>query len=166
MEEKRWLISRQKLLERLSYDPKTGSLWWKVAAGGKAAASTRAGSKDGKGYRQINIGGKVFREHRLIWFYVTGTWPRREIDHRNGLGDDNRWDNLREATSTINKENRRRANRNNRLGRLGVGERNGRYRARIMVDRREIHLGRFDSPEQAQLAYIEAKRQYHQGGTL
>lgn len=150
----------------LAYNRTTGHLTWKTHRGGKAVAGARAGSIDGEGRRQISLCGRVFREHRVIWFHVTGRWPKDEIDHKNGNTSENRWRNLREATSTINKENRRAPNKNNQIAVLGVGKGGSKYRARIMVNRREINLGRFSTKEAAHDAYVKAKRAMHAGGLL
>lgn len=160
------MITAERVRELLSYDPATGILTWRVHRGGKAKKGERAGSPDRKGARQISFGGRVLREHRLIWLYMTGRWPDPEVDHGNGNSEDNRWKNLREATSRFNKENRRRANKNNSTGLLGVSEYDDKFRARITVGGREIWLGRFDTASAAHQAYVEAKRKLHEGGTL
>jgi hypothetical protein len=62
-----------------------------------------------------------------------------------------------------NLQNQRRAHKHNRTGVLGVQWRPARnkFRARIVVDRNEIHLGHFDTIEDAQNAYLEAKQKLH-----
>jgi hypothetical protein len=42
---------------------------------------------------------------------MTGRWPASEIDHKNRIRDDDRFDNLREATSQQNTFNRVRKNK-------------------------------------------------------
>jgi hypothetical protein len=75
------------------------------------------------------------------------------VDHINGDGLDNRRSNLRICSQRENSRNRVGAN-----GYCGVSWKAdcGRWRARIMVDRREISLGVFDTPEQAAEAYNRA----------
>lgn len=56
------------------------------------------------------IEGKAqIRAHRLIFALIEGRWPGEdlEIDHKNGIGTDNRWSNLREVTSQENSLNTR-----------------------------------------------------------
>lgn len=86
--------------------------------------------------------------HRLI----TG-WPY--VDHRNGDGLDNRRTNLRPATHAQNMANKRRY-RNNTSGFKGVTRNTGTgrpWRAALKVDGRRIHLGYFDTAEDAARAY-------------
>lgn len=40
--------------------------------------------------------------HRVVWFLYHGYWPEDEIDHINTIKDDNRIENLREATRLQN----------------------------------------------------------------
>lgn len=79
---------------------------------------------------------------------------------------DNRWDNLREATRTLNQENVRRARRDNSTGFLGVRRMKSNFQANIRVGGRSKNLGTYPTPEQAHAAYVEAKRRLHPGNTL
>jgi hypothetical protein len=47
------------------------------------------------GYRVINIEGREYYAHDLVYVYMTGEWPKVAIEHFNGNRDDNRWENLR-----------------------------------------------------------------------
>jgi hypothetical protein len=47
-----------------------------------------------------------FFEHRLVWFYKTGTWPKL-VDHKDGNKSNNKFENLREATHQQNSQNSR-----------------------------------------------------------
>lgn len=85
--------------------------------------------------------------------FLTG-WPY--VDHRNGLGLDNRRENLRPATPSENTINQA-APRTNTSGYKGVNLfRNGRWRATIGHQRKQIHLGYFDTAEEAAHAYDAA----------
>jgi len=98
---------------------------------------------------------------------MTGAWPAGEIDHRDGAPGNNRWSNLRDIPHRQNIENRRRPNRQNKAGLLGVSSsRSGLYRARITVSGQCLLLGEFATAELAHAAYIDAKRQLHEGNTL
>lgn len=89
---------------------------------------------------------------------MTGQWPTAEIDHINGVKSDNRWRNLRDVSKSTNQHNRRGArcdSQSKRLGVVQVGE--NKWRAVIHVDRRQRHLGYFESADAAELAYTQAK---------
>jgi hypothetical protein len=89
---------------------------------------------------------------------MTNRWPKDQIDHINRNKSDDRWINLREASSIENMRNRRSWNK---LGR-GVSKRpNGKYRARITVDGKIKHLGDFARSEDAALAYVNAAERLH-----
>ena len=101
-------------------------------------AGTVAGAPGSGGYRYVNLtfDGKPRRmlAHRVVWALATGAWPEVEIDHRNGIRDDNRLSNLREATRSQNKHNVG-LSRRNTSGLRGVSwfRAGGRWRADIMA---------------------------------
>ena len=100
-----WLpmLTAIRLRKVLSYAPATGIFRWKVSASTRAPVGTIAGAKNGRGYRQIRIDGRPYSASRLAWFYMTGKWPNSEISYLNGKPSDTRWANLREATSSPNR---------------------------------------------------------------
>lgn len=67
------MISHDELLRILHYDPTTGSLTWRVNRPPRGKADAVAGwVSKALGYRYINISGKEYLAHVLIWFYMTG----------------------------------------------------------------------------------------------
>ena len=52
---------------------------------------------DDRGYRWIEIDGHPYRSDHVAFLYVTGKWPRGDIEHINGNNADDRWANLREV---------------------------------------------------------------------
>lgn len=81
-------------------------------------------------------------------------------DHISGDTLDNREDNLRSTTAQGNSINCA-ISVNNTSGLMGVGlTPKGRYRAFIMVDRVQIHLGHYDTFEEACTARKEAEVKY------
>src|SRR6185312_6411116 len=95
-------ISLKKAREAFEYNPKTGELIWKLRRNKAGRVNGRefglvAGHIFGNGYRYVGIDGGTYLAHRLIWFIVTGKWPKSLIDHINGVKSDNRWRNLRPA---------------------------------------------------------------------
>lgn len=158
------MITAERLRELLSYDPETGLFHWRISY-----RRTKTGDRAGAfshGYVAIMTDGYLNRAHRLVWLYVHGRWPLNQIDHVNGNRADNRLENLREADSKINGQNKQVAQANNTTGFLGVSFKRKKFRARIKVNGRQLALGSFNTPEAAHEAYLIAKRQHHEGCTL
>lgn len=145
----------------LDYDPGTGVFHWKVASG-KAAKGGAAGYKDPHGYIIIRSRGRAYKAHRLAWLFVKGTWPKEQIDHANGVREDNRIENLRECSGLENQQNRKR-NRNNTSGYMGVSfkKKEGMFYASIRHTGKNLHLGAYKTAEAASEAYKAAKRALH-----
>ena len=97
------MLTASRLRKVLSYAPRTGIFRWKVSASTRAPVGTIAGTKNGRGYRQIRIDGRPYSASRIAWLYMTGKWPNSEIGYINGKPSDTRWANLQEATSPPNR---------------------------------------------------------------
>jgi len=149
-----------------SYAPDSGLITRKVVSGGRVAGST-VGTRRKDGYLSTRMRGAEVLCHRLAWLLHHSEEPPTEIDHINGDRSDNRAANLRPASRQENNQNRRCAHSNNRLGVMGVHRiRSGRYLARIRVGGKSIHIGVFDTSDQASDAYLHARRELHKGNTL
>lgn len=149
-------ITHQRLQEMLRYFPSTGVWRWRVSPNNKIKAGTRAGTPTCYGYRQICVDGKIYLEHILAWFYMTGTWPKREIDHRNRKRNDNRWRNLREATPGQN-----RCNRIPGANEPGVSWWANRWVVKVKVNRVSHYGGRFVDIAKANNAARKLRRMLH-----
>lgn len=148
-------LSHEELRRLLHYNPDTGQFTWRVTRRGKARKGSVAGTKTpNTGYYQLAINRTIYKQHRLAWFYMTGKWPENQIDHINGIKDDNRFHNLREATNSQNLHNIG-AKSNNKTGYKGVSLHKpaGKYVANIMIKGKQLYLGIFDTPEEAHEAY-------------
>ncbi len=145
--------------ELLKYDRTAGGLFWRVKGRGKGIGN-RASAVCGN-YRQICVDGLNIKEHRLIWFIVTGSWPADLVDHQNGVGTDNRWSNLRPATYRQNAHNRRPGKRS-KTGRIGVcqDQATGKWMAHIGVNGKSLTLGRFRCFDDAVSVRCEAERHH------
>lgn len=159
-------LTAERLREVLHYEPSTGVFTWRVKPNRRIVIGAVAGSKTAAGRIQISVDGTDYLAHRLAWLYQTGTWPTDEIDHWDTHPLNNRFANLRDATRQVNQENLRRARIDSHTGLLGVTAIGERFVARIKVNKKSIHLGRFDTAEAAHLAYVAAKRERHAGNTL
>lgn len=152
------MLNAERLRQLLDYDPETGHLTWRETRGPKAKGS-RAGSHCNKGYLVAGIEGRVYKAHRLAWLWMTGEWPKAQVDHRNTVKDDNRWDNLREATNLQNCNNRIHPNR---TGFKGVSRQpNGRYVGKCNVGHKRYQKGGFATAKEAAQWAAWAREQHH-----
>lgn len=155
------MITHQELLRLTHYDPDTGVMKWKVRRSNYIHIGDSLGTEQTRGGLETHIDHKSYQVHRLAWFWVHGLWPKATIDHINGDRLDNRLCNLRDLPQAENCQNQRRARTNNKLGILGVHFDGHRYIASIMKDYRNIKIGRFKTPQEAQAAYLRVKREIH-----
>ncbi|EFX9262095.1 HNH endonuclease [Shigella sonnei] len=96
--------SQQELKELLDYNAETGILSWRKSWR-RRVAGAEAGYY-GLNYKYVGLKGRDYFVHRVIWKWVTEEDPQAEIDHKNGNGFDNRWCNIRKATSSQNNCNK------------------------------------------------------------
>jgi len=68
-------------------------------------STNNEGSVSGSGYMGFKVGGISYSVHRLIWLYMTSSWPKYEIDHIDGDKLNNKWINLRDIPHDKNMEN-------------------------------------------------------------
>lgn len=159
----RGTVDHRYLRTLLSYSEETGEfVWLQDRNGGQYPAGTRAGYCSDKklGYRIVTVDGRRYKEHRLAWFYVHGSWPINDIDHIDGDPSNNRLANLREATHAQNMANRKLSS-DNRVGMKGVYRRGHRFGARKNVNGKLVNLGVYDTPEEAHAAYCRAAVKMH-----
>jgi hypothetical protein len=171
-------ITQKQLKKILYYNPKTGIFtwlertpnmfvdkdvyhtkfqqcnWWNSRFAGKQAGHLT------KGYIRIKIKENYYA-HILAYIYMTGKQPNRDIDHKNRKPLDNRWINLRLATESQNTANSKISNANT-SGFKGVSwhKRIKKWVARIGFNKKRIHLGLFDTPQEAHKAYCAAAKKY------
>lgn len=155
------------LRQRLSYDPETGQLCWKICEVMPATwngkwAGKRAGSKGGgKFYVQVCLDGKMYKAHRVAWALHYGAWPEDDIDHINHDRIDNRICNLRQTSRRENCRNSS-LSRRNTSGHAGVTwcRQTNKWMAQIHPDGRCVNLGKFHNFEDAVAARKAAEAKY------
>lgn len=115
----------------------------------------------GKGYLSVHIGGRTRKVAPIVAEAFLGPIPQGMfVDHKNDVRSENRADNLQYLT--IAESNRKRWICG-ATGFKGVRRRaHGKFQARIAGPTgKQIHLGTFDTAEQAALAYDAAARAHH-----
>lgn len=147
-------LTQGELKEILDYDPETGVFIWRVRPCRTVCIGDTAGSlRDG--YILIRYRGNRYYAHRLAWFYSYREFPKGNIDHINGVRSDNRICNLRDVTQRENLQNMK-CHRDGHLAGTRYRKSLCKWVAQITLDRRSIHLGHFNTEEEAHAAYLLA----------
>lgn len=148
------------LREICGYDPYSGKFSGKT---GVESFSVHMSS----GYQIVSIKNKKYKAHRLAWLCVNGEWPLGEIDHINRDKSDNRISNLRVVSRSENMQNRSMAS-NNTSGHKGVvwNKKAKKWQAQLKINQRLIHLGFFESKDDAISARKAGQLIYHPFATF
>lgn len=152
------LLSAKDLRELIDYNESTGVFQWKKPRRG-IQTNKPLGSDNGFGYLRITVLGKSYYAHRLAWLYVYGKWPKNEIDHINGVKNDNKIKNLRDVSGIANLQNKLKCQKNSKSQTLGVSwhKKAKKWQAHVCVYKQRKYLGLFNSIEEAHQKYIEEK---------
>jgi len=157
-------MDQKTVTDHFSYDPLSGSFRRKKKTiNGNPNPDGEAGWVEDQSvvsYRRVSFKGKRYFVHNLIWLYMTGFLPLRKVDHIDGEGLNNKWENLRLVDERRNMENKRRY-ANNKSGYVGVYYRKDKGVWHAQIGR--SYLGSFASVEDALMARKKAERErnYH-----
>ncbi|MNQ96595.1 AP2 domain protein [compost metagenome] len=160
-------ITFEAVASAISYDPETGE-FTRIGFSEDEKRNTRpdihgvsAGGKNGMGYLSISIADKHYLAHRLAFLLMTGRMPAKGIDHIDGDPLNNKWSNLRECNQSQNLANRGKTKAST-SGVKGVTwcAMTRKWRTKITVNYKTIHLGRFSNLEDAGKAYATACKLY------
>jgi hypothetical protein len=146
---------------------RAGIFTWKINHGGHVIKGREAGCcyadkrTGGKTYITINLYKKKYPAHRLVFLYMIGRFPNAILDHINGDGTDNRWNNLREASIAENNRNAR-LQHNNKSGITGVSwhKQHKKWYAKINHNGKSIFLGLFENINDAKKVRKNAEIAY------
>jgi hypothetical protein len=147
----------QDINEYLSYDSETGIVTWKNKPAIKARVKVgdETSSSTHNGYKRIKFKGCEYRAHRICWFLHYGEDPGdMQIDHINGVRDDNRICNLRLVTNQQNQQN------TDYLG-VSLHKRSRTWRALIRLHDDHIYIGNYPCPLLAGIDYLAMKSILH-----
>ena len=154
------LPDREFALSWWCYDVDSGLLFWlrRPTVRSRVRVGDVAGTVHRDGYVQIGLHHKVYQAHRLIWKMQTGADPIDEIDHVNGVRNDNRWVNLRAATRSQQGMNKPTPNFHRGVHFIA---KSGKYGAQIKAYGKHIWLGVHNTPESACAAYRAKAEELH-----
>lgn len=157
------------------FNEDTGILTWKyrtdfLAVGYEVRWNTRragttAGTYDGDGYLRVGVQNKMYGVHRICFALYNGIDlidVPPEVDHENGIRDDNRKLNLRASCRATNSRNKTK-HKNNTTGFKGVNihKSTGRIRVSIMVDGKQYEEYGFSTLEEGYERYLQLARLKH-----
>ncbi len=156
-------ITAARAREIFHYDPDSGNLIRRVDCGWRRCwkAGEIVGGLNAAGYVMIWADGGRYYAHRIIWLWMTGTWPV-EIDHVDLDRANNRWANLRHASRANNMANIRRFS-SNKSGFKGVHWHKAcrKWCAQTSSNGVMFHLGVFETIADAKAAYELATKKHH-----
>lgn len=116
-------IGKKRILELFDVNTESGIITRKTSRGSRPAGGV-AGTVRPDGYIQLSIDNKSYLAHRLIFLIAFGFYPE-QVDHINGVKNDNRSSNLRAADNVTNARNQK-MNSANKTGIAGVRYRESR----------------------------------------
>ena len=148
----------QKLVKEL-FKYKDGELYWMIDSAYNVKKGFIAGSLGKKGYKRTCIKAIHYLNHRLIFLYHNGYFPKK-VDHIDGNPLNNKIENLREVTVSQNGMNRK-TNFNSFTKIKNVTKAGKKWRVAITKNNKYIHIGFFADLELAELVAIEARNKYH-----
>ncbi len=110
-------------------------------------------SNNGK-YKLIKFNNTSISYHRLLWSLLRGEIPNKyQLDHINGIKDDNRIDNLRLVSIRENQQNRVK----HRLGKLvgcSFDQNRNKWKSCIQIQGRNLSLGYYKTEQEAHNIYL------------
>ena len=153
-------MATQEQIKRL-FEYRQGVLYWKVMSGRRIKIGDAAGSTDKQGYISTSIKGKAYKVHRLIFLLHHGYLPK-VIDHIDGNTLNNNIENLREATTIQNGQNRK-ISINNASGIKGIcwDKAVKKWKVYLKVPGKIRHFGYYYDIDYAKFVCEAMRHKYH-----
>ena len=155
------MLTQALVQELFNYNPETGILTNKIARGQRAKIGDDSGYVSGGGYLHIGINGKKYLAHRICFLHYHGHLPEK-VDHKDNNKLNNEILNLRKCTAQQNSFNAK-ISKANSSGVKGVHWHRStkKWRAVVMIDGKNNHLGLFADIEDASKAVENARIHRH-----
>ena len=132
-----------------TYDPETGLIYNKYG---------KIYKRNVNGYIQLLLSNNENKfklyAHQFAWYWINKECVE-QLDHINGIRNDNRISNLRAVTQQQNQWNK--------INCKGYcwHRKNNKYQSQIKLNNKLIYLGSFNTEQEARNAYLAAKEIYH-----
>ncbi len=147
------------LHELFNYDSLTG-IFTQTGKGRTHKKGTVSGTRRPDNYIQITYRKKFYLAHRLAFLYMTGNFPKEEIDHKNHIKNDNRWSNLKEISRHNNSKNRTLSS-NNKTGYHGITTYGKKFRVQIHNNKKRGEtIGYYNTLDEAILVRKKKELEY------
>jgi hypothetical protein len=148
------------------FDYKNGKLYWKIKRSIRVSIGDLVGTivayQEGhKGYYRTRIGNNFYYCHNLVWKLFHNYYPKK-IKFLNGDTLDYSIENIKEydASEMLFANKKRKDNKSGYKGVLFI-KRSGKYIAAISKENKRIYLGTYNTPEEANEAYLKAAREMY-----
>ncbi len=149
----------EKAHEYLSYEGETGYLFWKKRPGHNHVKIGDSAHTLSHGRISIGFANERHFAHRIIFLMAHGYCPK-VIDHIDLNPLNNRLDNLRAATHTLNNANMpKRKNTSSKYKGVNFHKHHGTWQAQIRKDGKYTALGSYKLEIEAAAAYDKAAKE-------
>lgn len=113
-----------------------------------------------EGYGRFKLD-KMRPAHRVAWYLTYHKWPDNQLDHICMNRACVNPEHLRECSGSQNCHNQKPRGGKSKFKGVAWYARRNKWQVKISVEGRRIHIGYFDSEEEAAKAYDESVRDYY-----
>ncbi len=140
--------------------------WWGRVRNSKTGRILKPGTS-GPGYLKVDLSKKGIRKTHYIHKLVAHEWvsnpeEKRCVDHIDGSRTNNHWENLRYATHSENGMNAKiRIDGSSVYKGVSYQAKTKKWKGTIVLERKCIHLGLFESEREAAESYNTAAAEHY-----